>query len=66
MEEPSKQPRLGDSPPAGASGAAQLLPHRVTSLADFAVERVLNDGGEGGSLNGAALRAARRRPAARG
>ena len=50
--EQSKFPRTGDAQPAEPSGAT-LLPDRITSLASFAVERVLNDGGEGGSLNGA-------------
>ena len=52
----SKVPRLGDAQPAESSGVAALLPDRVTSLADFAVERVLNEGGENGSLNGASRR----------
>ena len=49
MEASAKHPRFGDAP----SSTAELLPDRVTSLAEFSVERVLNDGGEGGSLNGA-------------
>lgn len=51
----AKHPRLGDAPPSASQGesVAALLPDRVTTLAGFAVERVLADGGEGGSLNGA-------------
>ena len=31
--------------------AASMLPHRLGSLSAFTLERVLNDGGEGGSVN---------------
>jgi hypothetical protein len=51
-----KHPRLGDAPPSASDSVAALLPDRVTSLSAFAVERVLADGGEGGSLNGARRR----------
>ena len=42
-------------PMASADDAASLLPDRLRSLQGFVLERLLNDGAEGGSVNGARM-----------